>query len=143
MMSINNACTVHRVHQQALAIARRRFSSTSQDTTNCASGIGEEADGGVCTGGEQPRLAGVERHAQHTLVVHPLVPAQDLHRHNQRVAQQILRPGHTRPVRTGALRYMTRDKHAHTLTNAQEAKQPLDVFPRRLRRLRRVNERQS
>ena len=53
--------------------------------------MGEQADGGVGAGGEQPGLAGVESDGQHALMVDPLMPAQDLHRHYQRVGQQILR----------------------------------------------------
>ena len=53
--------------------------------------VGEQAEGGVRPCGEQPGLAGVEGHAQDALVVGHLVPAQDLHRHDQRVGQEVLR----------------------------------------------------
>lgn len=52
-------------------------------------GLGEEADGAVGPGGEDPRLGGVEGHVQNAQVSGQRVPPQHLHRHQQWVLQQI------------------------------------------------------
>lgn len=52
-------------------------------------GLAEEADGRVCSGGEDPRLRGVELHIKNPEVMRDHVTPEDLHWHDERVLQQV------------------------------------------------------
>lgn len=51
--------------------------------------LGEEADGGISSGREDPRLGGVKGHIQDAEVMSDHVTSEDLHGHDQRVLQQV------------------------------------------------------
>lgn len=56
----------------------------------CQAGLlGEEANGGVGSGGEDPRLRGVKGHVEDAEVVSDGVTSEDLHGDDQRVLQQV------------------------------------------------------
>lgn len=51
--------------------------------------LAEEADGGICPRGEDPRLRGVELHIKNTEVVRDHVTPEDLDWDDERVLQQV------------------------------------------------------
>lgn len=51
--------------------------------------LAEEADGSICSRGEDPRLRGVERHIKNPEVMSDHVTPQDLHWDDQWVLQQV------------------------------------------------------
>lgn len=58
--------------------------------------LGKEADGGICTGGEDPRLRGVERHIEDAKLMSDHMTSEDLHRDDERVLQQVTGGGYKR-----------------------------------------------
>ncbi len=55
--------------------------------------LGEEADGGISSGGEDPGLCGVKGHIQNAEVMSDHMTSKNLHRDNQRVLQQVTEGG--------------------------------------------------
>lgn len=51
--------------------------------------LAEEADGGICPRGEDPRLRGVELHIENTEVMRDHVTPEDLDWDDERVLQQV------------------------------------------------------
>lgn len=51
--------------------------------------LGEEADGGISTRGEDPWLRGVKRHIQNAEVVSHHMTSEDFHWNDERVLQQV------------------------------------------------------
>lgn len=55
--------------------------------------LGEEADGGIGSGGEDPGLCGVKGHIQNTKVMSDHMTSENLHWDDQRVLQQVTEEG--------------------------------------------------
>lgn len=60
-----------------------------KDITRSNTVLAEEADGGICSRGEDPRLAGVELHIKNPEVMSDHVAPEDLHGDDERVLQQV------------------------------------------------------
>lgn len=69
---------------------KRRSSAASPADSNIkSSSLGEESDGGVSPGGEDPGLCGVKGHVQNTKVMSDSMTSKNFYRDYQRVLQQV------------------------------------------------------
>lgn len=60
-----------------------------KDVTSSEMVLAEEADGGICSRGEDPRLRGVKGHIKNPEVMSDHMTPEDLHRDDERVLQQV------------------------------------------------------
>lgn len=73
-----------------LATSHRPLAGCLQDVGRLPGRLlSEEANGGVGSRGEDPRLCGVKGHIKHTEVMSDHMTSENLHRNNQRVLQQV------------------------------------------------------